>query len=82
MSGLKELVEKYSSEAKQATVNNSVYKDECLYSYETPFSADGIYVCLNRFIGVSKDLIPIYFSKTQSHLYLKIKMYRKEVMNS
>lgn len=61
------------------TDNDKVYKDECVYSYVTPFSADGLYVCLNRFIGVSKDLLPLYYSKTQSHLYLKFKSTRKEI---
>lgn len=79
MSDLKEMIEKYSSQARLATANDSVYKDECVYCYATPFSPDGLYVCLNRFIGVSKDLLPVYYSKTQSHLYLKIKSTRKEI---
>lgn len=79
MSDIKELVTKYSLQARCATVNDKVYKDECVYSYDTPFSANGLYICLNRFIGLSKSLIPVHFDKTQSHLYLKIKSTRKEV---
>ena len=79
MTDLKNLIEKYSTEARLATVNDRVYKDQCVYTYETPFSPDGLYVCLNRFIGVARSMIPIYFDKTKSHLYLRIKMSRQEV---
>lgn len=79
MSDLKELVDKYSSQVRLVTSNDKVYKDECVFSYANPFSPDGLYVCLNRFIGVSKDLLPLYFSKSQSNLYLKIKSIRREV---
>ena len=79
MSDFKGLIEKYSSQVKLATFNDKVYKDECVFSYTTPFSADGLLVCLNRFIGISQEFLPIYFAKTQSHLYLRIKSIRKEV---
>ena len=82
MTDLKNLVEKYSNEARLATANDKVYKDQCVYTYETPFSPDGLYVCLNRFIGVARSMIPIYFDKTKSHLYLRIKMSRQEVTQS
>lgn len=79
MSDMKELVLKYSSQARLATANDKVYKDECAFSYDCPFSANGLYICLNRFIGMSKSFIPVHFDKTQSHLYLKIKSTRKEI---
>ncbi len=79
MSDLKELIEKYSGEAKQATANDKVYKDECVYTYDTPESENGgVYVCLNTFIGVSKSCLPIHFAKTRSHLYLNIRSFRRE----
>ena len=66
------LVEKYSSQVRVVTSTDKVYKDECVFSYANPFSPDGLYVCLNRFIGVCKDLLPLYYSKSQSNLYLKL----------
>lgn len=79
MSELKSLVEKYTSQAREAKEHDKVYKDECMFSYESSESPDGLYVCLSRFIGVSKKYLPVYFQKTDSHLYLKIKTWRKEV---
>ena len=79
MTNIISLIEKYSGEALVATHNDKVYKDECVYSYETSESQHGVFVCLHTFICVSKTMLPIHFSKTQSHLYLNIKTYRKEV---
>jgi hypothetical protein len=33
---LKELVEKYSNQARIASQHDKVYKDECVYSYTLP----------------------------------------------
>jgi len=80
MSELKSLVEKYTSQAREAKEHDKVYKDECMFSYESSESPDGLYVCLSRFIGVSKKYLPVYFQKTDSHLYLKIKTWRREIV--
>ena len=79
MDDIKTLVEKYSKEARIATINDKVYKDECVYSFDTPESQTGLFVCLSTFIGVSHDLLPVHFAKTGSHLYLHIKTWRREV---
>ena len=79
MSDIKTLIEKYANQARVATQHDKVYKDECVYSYDTSESEHGLYVCLSTFISVSKTLLPVHFSKTQSNLYLKIKTSRKEV---
>jgi ubiquitin carboxyl-terminal hydrolase 5/13 len=79
MTNIKSLIEKYSKEVLVATQNDKVYKDECVYSYDTSESENGVFVCLRTFICVSKEMLPVHFSKTQSHLYLNIKTWRKEV---
>ena len=35
--------------------NDNVYKDECLYSFDNPESANGLYICMSTFRGVGKD---------------------------
>ena len=80
MTEIKSLIEKYSSEARVANNNDKVYKDECVYSYDTSESENGVFVCLKTFICVSRAMIPVHFAKTQSHLYLNIKTWRKEVI--
>lgn len=79
MSDLKAIIEKYSNGAQIANDNTKIYKDECVYSFNTSEHDDGLYVCLNTFIGVSREFLELHFKKTQSHLYLKIKTVRKEV---
>ncbi len=80
MNDIKELVEKYSDEAKIASPYDKVYKDECVYTYDTPESETGLYVCLNSFIGVGKTSLAVHFDKTRSHLYLHIRTFRREVL--
>lgn len=79
---LKELVEKYSNQARIATANDKIYKDECVYSYESPESPNGLYVCLKTFIGVGHEFLPIHFAKSDSHLYLHIKTLRREILKN
>ncbi len=69
----------YSNEVRIASGRDSVHKDECVYSYETPESENGLFVCMKTFIGVSRDNIEKHFNKTQSHLYLNIKTFRRQV---
>ena len=35
--------------------NDSVYKDECLYSFDNPESENGLYICMSTFRGVGRD---------------------------
>ena len=79
MSDLKVIIEKYTNFVQIANENNKIYKDECVYSFNTSEHDDGLYVCLNTFIRVSREFQELHFRKTQSHLYLRIKTKRKEV---
>ena len=79
MSDLKILIEKYLNDANIAREHDRIYKDECVYSFNTSEHDDGLYVCLKTFIGVSREFLDLHFRKTQSHLYLNIKTARKEV---
>ena len=79
MTDIKNLIEKYANQARIAAQHDKVYKDECVYTYETSESENGLFVCLNTFVSVSKAFLPVHYSKTQSNLYLKIKTWRKEV---
>lgn len=35
--------------------NDSVYKDECLYSFDNPESETGLYICMSTFRGIGKN---------------------------
>jgi ubiquitin carboxyl-terminal hydrolase 5/13 len=53
--------------------HDKVYKDECLYSFDTPFSPDGLYVNLKTWGGVGKDFLGFDSGKTGSTLYVHLK---------
>jgi len=47
-----------------------VYKDECVLTFDTPFTTEGLYVNLATLQGVSADLLEIDCLRTGSKLYL------------
>ncbi|GAB5032118.1 ubiquitin carboxyl-terminal [Nannochloropsis oceanica] len=53
--------------------HDKVYKDECLYSFDTPFSPDGLYVNLKTWGGVGKDFLSFDSGKTGNTLYVHLK---------
>lgn len=80
---VKQLIEKYASECRLASAHDKVYKDECAYSYETAESAEnGLYICLKTFVAVSRDYLDVHAAKSNSHLYLRVKVYRKRVVQA
>jgi ubiquitin carboxyl-terminal hydrolase 5/13 len=79
MSDLHSLVSKYAGQARIAREHDKVYKDECVYTFDTAESNDGLFICLNTFIAVSKPYLPIHYAKNHTNLYLHMKIYRKEV---
>lgn len=81
-SDVKELLIKHENEARVANQHDKVYKDECVYSFDNPESENGLFICLNSFISVSKHYLPVHFSKTNSHLYLRTKTWRREIIQN
>ncbi|CAF1076166.1 unnamed protein product, partial [Brachionus calyciflorus] len=75
----KELIEKYSNQTRIANQNDKVYKDECVYTFDTPETHDGLFICLKTFIGIGKPSLSLHYEKTQSHLYLHLRTIRREV---
>lgn len=52
---------------------DKVYNEECVYSFDTVFSATGIFVSLSNWQGVSKKHLKTHAEKTGSKIYLHIK---------
>ncbi|KAL5491044.1 hypothetical protein EMCRGX_G016259 [Ephydatia muelleri] len=55
---------------------DKVYKDECIYSFRTPDTDEGLYVGLSSFVGLSRQYLTLHHRKTGERLYLLIS--RKE----
>eukprot|EP01041_Mallomonas_annulata_P000535 gene535-1023_t len=55
---------------KIPTQHDKVYKDECIFSFDSPFSDSGLYVNICTFQGFGADFLDMDISRTQSKLYL------------
>jgi len=62
--------------------NNKVFKDECLYCFDSPECNSGLYVCLNRFLGIGEKYLDKYSKRTDNCVFLHIKRTKKEVENT
>lgn len=55
------------------TNTDNVYKDECVYCFNTPFETDGLFISLTDFVGVCVKHIEQYVKKTSAKIFLNIK---------
>ncbi|XP_029173913.1 ubiquitin carboxyl-terminal hydrolase 5 isoform X2 [Nylanderia fulva] len=58
---------------------DKIYKDECVYSFDTPDSDTGLYVSLTSFLGLGQEHVMWYYSKTSYPVFLHVKRTRKEI---
>lgn len=58
--------------------SDKVYKDECVFSFDSPFSDDGLYVNLSTFKGYGKDYVEKDRTSTGNKLYLHLKWAQVE----
>ncbi|KMQ97752.1 ubiquitin carboxyl-terminal hydrolase 5 [Lasius niger] len=58
---------------------DKIYKEECVYSFDTPDSPTGLYVSLTSFLGLGQEHVMWYYDKTSYPVYLHIKRTRKEI---
>eukprot|EP01036_Dinobryon_divergens_P039629 gene39629-52265_t len=50
---------------KIPTQHDKVYKDECVFSFDSPFSDSGLYVNICTFQGFGADFLDMDISRTQ-----------------
>lgn len=53
--------------------NDKVYKDECIYSFDSPYSDEGLFVNLISFHGIGKDYLHYDIYKSNQFIYLHLK---------
>ncbi|XP_042235263.1 ubiquitin carboxyl-terminal hydrolase 5-like isoform X2 [Homarus americanus] len=58
---------------------DKVYKDECMFNFDTPESETGLYVCLNTFHGWSKEHVTKYSQKSGNCVFLHLRRNKKEL---
>ena len=65
----------HCAKLQMPNLNKLVYKEECLYSFDTPENCpDGLFVSLTSYMAVGKEsLDSFYFPMTQDPFYLNYK---------
>ncbi|GAB0093921.1 Ubiquitin carboxyl-terminal hydrolase [Sergentomyia squamirostris] len=58
---------------------DNISKDECVYSFDTPETETGLYVCLNTFLGFGRSYVSGYFEKTNNAVFLHIRRTKTEI---
>ena len=61
---------------------DKVYKDECMYCFDSPYSEGGLYVCLSTLFGVSTRFLKHHVLKTSNTIFLHLKKMEKVVDKS
>ncbi|XP_041979608.1 ubiquitin carboxyl-terminal hydrolase 5 [Aricia agestis] len=61
------------SKIKIPGAQQMVYKDECVYSFDNPESATGLYVSLVSFLGFGRNYVEQYYQKTGNAVFLHIR---------
>jgi len=59
--------------------SDKVHKDECTYSFDNPESKDGLYICLNTFLGFGRKHVERHHKKTGNSVFLGIKRIKRKL---
>ncbi|GFR49486.1 hypothetical protein Agub_g11425, partial [Astrephomene gubernaculifera] len=70
------LVRRHMHAVRVPSYNDKVYKDECMFSYDSPESPGGLYVNLTTFQGFGESFLPLDHRRSGTALYLHLKHTR------
>nr|CAG4639793.1 EOG090X0181 [Daphnia pulex] len=74
---INEMLKPYLSFVRKPKAGDKVFKDECVFSFDTPESETGLYVCLNTFLGYGQDYVDYHVNKTGNRIFLHLKKIKK-----
>ncbi|XP_035728148.1 ubiquitin carboxyl-terminal hydrolase 5-like [Vespa mandarinia] len=69
------------SKIKVPQKGDKIYKDECVYSFDTPDTTTGLYINLTTFLGLGQDHVLHYYQLTNNPVFLHIKRTKKEIVS-
>uniref|UniRef100_A0A4W4G9P5 Ubiquitin carboxyl-terminal hydrolase n=1 Tax=Electrophorus electricus TaxID=8005 RepID=A0A4W4G9P5_ELEEL len=75
---LGELLVPYMPTIRVPRSGDRVYKSECAFSYDSPESEGGMYVCMNTFLGFGREHVERHYRKTGQSVYMHLKRHVKE----
>ncbi|CAI5775931.1 ubiquitin carboxyl-terminal hydrolase 13 isoform X1 [Podarcis lilfordi] len=73
-----ELLVPYMPTIRVPKAGDRVYKTECSFSYDSPDSEGGLYVCMNTFLGFGREHVERHYRKTGQCVYMHLKRHMKE----
>ncbi|KAI1301360.1 Ubiquitin carboxyl-terminal hydrolase 5 [Halotydeus destructor] len=75
-----DLLQPYVHQIRTPIMGEKIYKDECVFSFDTPESADGLYVCLKTFLGFGRAFVEMHHQRTSNAVYLHLRRIKKEII--
>ncbi|XP_048397533.1 ubiquitin carboxyl-terminal hydrolase 13 [Stegostoma tigrinum] len=73
-----ELLVPYMPTIRVPRSGDRVYKSECAFSFDSPESEGGLYVCMNTFLGFGREHVERHYRKTGQCVYMHLKRTIKE----
>ncbi|XP_054839302.1 ubiquitin carboxyl-terminal hydrolase 13 isoform X2 [Eublepharis macularius] len=74
-----ELLIPYMPTIRVPKTGDRVYKTECAFSYDSPDSEGGLYVCMKTFLGFGREHVERHYRKTGQCVFMHLKRHTKEV---
>ncbi|KAJ8418924.1 hypothetical protein AAFF_G00004230 [Aldrovandia affinis] len=75
---LGELLVPFMPTIRVPRTGDRVFKSECAFSYDSPESDGGLYVCMNTFLGFGREHVERHYRKTGQSVYMHLKRTVKE----
>ncbi|XP_040284198.1 ubiquitin carboxyl-terminal hydrolase 13 isoform X2 [Bufo bufo] len=75
---LGELLVPYMPTIRVPKSGDRVYKTECAFSYDSPLSEGGLYVCMSTFLGFGREHVERHYRKTGQSVYLHLKRHVRQ----
>ncbi|XP_061097803.1 ubiquitin carboxyl-terminal hydrolase 13-like isoform X1 [Conger conger] len=75
---LGELLVPYMPTIRVPRSGDRVFKSECAFSYDSPESEGGLYVCMSTFLGFGREHVERHYRKTGQSVYMHLKRTVKE----
>lgn len=71
------IFEDLSAQVRVPGDGEKVFKDECPFSFETPETEKGIYICMRHFVAIGSKILRLYYEKTGCRAFLRYKIEKQ-----
>ena len=60
----------FSDKVRIPTQHDAVFNEECLFSFDSPDTDDGLYICMEKFLGLGKEHVAAYHARTDNAIFV------------